>query len=135
MRKFTFLFELVLAEKLLQHSDNLSKTLQAPSLTASEGQEIADLTCKTLSQIRSTEAFNLLWERLQLCRENMELKKFAFLERGKLFGVWKLVLKNPTTTQAHHWNSIPDNTSSVLISSSARSRIDLSNPGTECSKS
>ena len=37
--KFTFLFGLVLAEKLLQHTDNLSKTLQAPSLTASEGQK------------------------------------------------------------------------------------------------
>ena len=36
--KFSFLFGLVLAEKLLQHTDNLSQTLQASSLTASEGQ-------------------------------------------------------------------------------------------------
>jgi hypothetical protein len=34
--RFNFLFGLVLAERLLQHADNLSKTLQALSLTASE---------------------------------------------------------------------------------------------------
>ena len=59
MNRFDFLFGLVLAERLLQHTDNLSKTLQAPSLTASEAQQIAELTCKTLSRIRTTEAFDL----------------------------------------------------------------------------
>ena len=34
MNKFNFLFGLVLAGKILRHTDNLSKTLQAPSLTA-----------------------------------------------------------------------------------------------------
>ena len=56
------------------------------------------------------------------------------LERGKLLGVWKLVLKNPTT-QAHQRNSIPDNILSVLTSLSAKSRIYLANLGTERSKS
>ena len=70
MSKFSFLFGLVLAEKLLQHTDNLSKTLQASSLTASEGQEMANLTCTTLSRMRSTEAYDLFWERiLQLQKE------------------------------------------------------------------
>ena len=68
--KFSFLFGLVLAEKLLQHTDNLSQTLQASSLTASEGQEMANLTCTTLSRMRSTEAYDLFWERiLQLQKE------------------------------------------------------------------
>lgn len=40
MNKFDFLFGLVLAERLLQHTDNSSKTLQTSSLTASEGLEI-----------------------------------------------------------------------------------------------
>ena len=66
MNRFDFLFGLVLAERLLQHTDNLSRTLQSPSLTESEGQQIADLTCKTLIQIRTTEAFDLFWEKVQV---------------------------------------------------------------------
>ena len=65
MNRFDFLFGLVLGERLLQHTDNLSKTLQAPSLTASEGQQVADLTHQTLCRIRTTEAFDLFWEKVQ----------------------------------------------------------------------
>lgn len=83
MRKFTFLFGLVVAEKLLQHSDNLSKTLQTPSLTASEGQEIADLTCKTLSRIQSTEAFNLFWERVQLLQREYGVQEACLPRKRK----------------------------------------------------
>ena len=65
MNRFDFLFGLVLGERLLQHTDNLSKTLQAPSLTASEGQQVADLTRQTLCRIRTTEAFDLFWEKVK----------------------------------------------------------------------
>ena len=66
MNRFDFLFGLVLAESLLRHIDNVNKTLQTPSLTASEGQQVADLTCKTLSWLRNTEAFDFLWEKVQV---------------------------------------------------------------------
>ena len=69
MSRFDFLFGLVLAEKLLQHTDNLNKTLQAPSLTASEGQQVADLTCTSLGRIRNSEAFDLFWDRLQVLQK------------------------------------------------------------------
>ena len=39
MNRFDFLFGLALGERLLKHIDNLSRTLQAPSLTASKVQE------------------------------------------------------------------------------------------------
>ena len=83
MGKFTFLFGLVLAEKLLQHTDILSKTLQAPSLTASEGQKIADLTCKTLGRIRSTEAFDLFWERVQQLQSEFGVNNACFPRKRK----------------------------------------------------
>ena len=38
MNQYSFLFALMLAEQVLQHTDNLSKTLQNPQLTAIEGQ-------------------------------------------------------------------------------------------------
>ena len=44
INQFSFLFGLMLAERVLQHTDNLSKTLQNPKLTAIEGEQIAQLT-------------------------------------------------------------------------------------------
>ena len=48
MTKFEDLFGVILGECILNHTDNLSGTLQNPSLPASEGQSIAELTCQTL---------------------------------------------------------------------------------------
>ena len=44
INQFSFLFGLMLAERVLQHTDNLSKTLQNPKLTAIEGEQITQLT-------------------------------------------------------------------------------------------
>lgn len=64
MMTFDYLFGIVLGERILKHTDNLSKTLQNPALTASDGQEIAELTCRTLEQIRTTDSFDLFWQNL-----------------------------------------------------------------------
>ena len=37
-KKFSYFFSVLLGELILQHNDNLSKTLQSPKLSASEGQ-------------------------------------------------------------------------------------------------
>lgn len=58
-----------LGERILKHTGNLSKTLQNPILTASEGQQVAELTCQTLEQIRTTESFDLFWENMILQQE------------------------------------------------------------------
>ena len=65
MNQFDFLFGLALVKWLLKHTDNLSWTLQAPSLTASEGQEIAELTCQTFLRINTNDTFDLFWEKVQ----------------------------------------------------------------------
>ena len=44
MKSFDFYFGVSLGELLLNHSDNLSKTLQSASMSAAEGQKIADMT-------------------------------------------------------------------------------------------
>ena len=56
MNTFNFLFGLVLGERLLKHTDNLSQTLQDPDLAACEAQATAELTCETLSRTRTDEA-------------------------------------------------------------------------------
>ena len=62
MEKFEFLFGLVLGTRILKHTDNLSKTLQSPELTAADGQK---LTCQTLERIWNDECFDLFWDRVK----------------------------------------------------------------------
>ena len=92
MSKLNFLFGLLLAEKLLQHTDNLSKTLQTPSLTAVEGQKLADLTCKTPGRICNTEAFNLFWERVQQLQREFEVNHACLPRKSNssAFGGWRI---------------------------------------------
>ena len=73
MKSFDYLFGMVLGEHLLKHTDNLSKTLQSPSLTASDGQHIADLTVKILQKIREEDAFDLFWQNVLLLQESTEV--------------------------------------------------------------
>jgi len=51
-----------LGELILSHSDNLSKTLQSPTLSAVQGQDCANLTVEVLEKLRSEENFNMFWE-------------------------------------------------------------------------
>ena len=44
------------------HTDNFSKSLQSPSLSASAGQHLADLTIKTLQSIRNEELFDAFYD-------------------------------------------------------------------------
>lgn len=62
MKSFDYFFGVSLGELLLNHSDNLSKTLQSSSMSAAEGQKIADMTVHTLKSIRSDEKFLLFWK-------------------------------------------------------------------------
>ncbi len=64
MKSFAYLFGVFLGLRLLKHTDNLSKTLQDPSLSSSKAQSIADLTVRTLSSIRNDESFQLFWKTL-----------------------------------------------------------------------
>ena len=55
----------MLGKLILSHTDNLSSTLQHKEFSASEGQEVAKLTIKTLESIRNDESFDLFWEKLE----------------------------------------------------------------------
>ena len=77
MEKFEFLFGVVLGARVLKHTDNLSKILQSPSLTAAEGQKLADLTCQTLEKIHNDESFDLFWQRVILFQKGLEVNEPA----------------------------------------------------------
>ena len=62
MKSFDFFFGASLGELLLSHSDNLSKTLQSYTMSAAEGQRIANMTVTTLESLRTDENFELFWK-------------------------------------------------------------------------
>ena len=51
----------MLAELVLKHTDNLSKTLQKVSMSAAEGQQVASMTVATMTSMRSDDQFNDFW--------------------------------------------------------------------------
>ena len=59
MNSFNFFYGLVLAELLLNHSDNLSKTLQSLHMSAAEGPKAAEMTVHTLQSMRDNDSFDL----------------------------------------------------------------------------
>ena len=73
MKNFDFFFGVVLGKLILSHTDNLSKTLQHKEFSASEGQEVATLTIRTLESIRNEENCDLFWEKLGKDRESLEV--------------------------------------------------------------
>jgi hypothetical protein len=50
----------------LSHSDNLSRTLQQPNISAISAQKLANCTVETLKKIRSDEDAQRFWEKTQL---------------------------------------------------------------------
>ena len=64
MRKFEFLYGTLLGELVLMHTDNLSSSLQNKSISASEGQQLMQLTVATLKSIRSDQSFDIFWEKV-----------------------------------------------------------------------
>lgn len=70
---FQLLFGLLLSEMILRHTDKLSKTLQNPELSSTEGHEIAILTVKTLERVLSDSDFDLFWDKVELRRVQLDV--------------------------------------------------------------
>ena len=63
-KTFSYIFGIHLAETILCHTDNLSKTLQGTQITAADAQQVAMSTVQTLAKIRSEEDFHLFWAKI-----------------------------------------------------------------------
>ena len=69
MTTFDLLFGLQLSMKILKITDNLSRTLQKQSMSAAEGQSVAELTVKTLKSMRTDENFTAFFALCNCFRE------------------------------------------------------------------
>ena len=94
MVKFEYFFGISILQILLRHSDNLSKTLQSPKITASEGQKLSNLTVKTLISLRSDTLFNNLWEKLKKEANTLGIEEPSLPRKRKRNG--KLLSGNET---------------------------------------
>ncbi len=62
MNTFRFAFGTMLAEMILRHTDNLSRSLlQDKVCSAAEGQTIGDMLVDTLQSLRNDSSFELFW--------------------------------------------------------------------------
>lgn len=75
MTTFKYLFGNVLAEKILRHTDNLSKMLQTPSCSAATGQDVAKMTLTTLMSMRSDECYDLFWNEVALLADQFDVEE------------------------------------------------------------
>ena len=66
METFDFFYGVYLGKLVLKHADNLSKTLQGGTISAAEGQRVAELTVSALEKIRNDREFDLFWRLLQI---------------------------------------------------------------------
>lgn len=84
MNTFDFLFGCMLGEMILKHSDNLSSTLQNKSLSAAEGQCIAQMTIGTLKSVRSDNSFDLFWQKVNSKASELDIGEPVLPRRRRL---------------------------------------------------
>ena len=63
MQQFSFFFGCCLGERVLMQTDNLSRSLQDPKISAALGNQLADDVLKTLCKDRTDQSFDLFWAR------------------------------------------------------------------------
>ena len=84
MKKFDFLFGIEFGRKLLNMLDNLSRSLQAKTLSACEGQKLVNVTLVTLQSIRSEMKFDLFWQYVESRRSVVKVSPPELPRRRKV---------------------------------------------------
>ena len=73
MRKFNFLFCCILGKKVLSSTDNLSRALQSPKISAVDGQNLATQVVRILEEERSDIAFENMWSITLETQRNLDI--------------------------------------------------------------
>ena len=87
IEKFSFLFGIVIGEKLFSITDTLNKALQEKTMCATEAKRLAAVTLSSLKEQRSDDNFDKIWEEL--------------LAKADDFDCEELVLPTQESTKAH----------------------------------
>ena len=73
METFDFCFGVQLGNLVFRHSNNLSKTIQKPTLTTGDCQSLASLSIKTMQKLRSDNSFDLFWTNVNSKADKLEI--------------------------------------------------------------
>ena len=73
IKTFKYFYGLVLAHFILCHCDNLSCTLLKNDISVAEGQDVAELTLKTLLSTRTDDNFTVFWEKVKNLTEDLDV--------------------------------------------------------------
>ena len=107
MLSFDFLFGISLGSLILRHSDNLSKSLQHESLSAAEGQELANLCITVLQSLRNSDQFKLCYGHvLKIKVVSLLIHLLCHVNVGHLI-IFRLV--RPVVISIHRLKIIIDN--------------------------
>ena len=102
MDSFDFLFGLCLEERTLCHTDNLSKTLQLPEISAADSQRLAAASIATLQKMRTDASYQLFWQSTCDLRAQMKLPEPKLPRRRKpptRFQIGSRKVSHPATVQ------------------------------------
>ena len=75
MKKVSFLFGSLLGEKVLMQTDNLSRSLQSPELSAIEAHQLAETVIGSLQQERNEATFNSFRDTVCNKRDELDINR------------------------------------------------------------
>ena len=87
MKKFSFLFGSLLGEKVLMQTDNLSRSLQSPELSAIEAHQLAEAVIGSFQQERKEATFNSFWDTVCNKRDELDISRENFQEKENIQGI------------------------------------------------
>eukprot|EP00117_Sycon_ciliatum_P026436 scpid100072/ scgid21700/ len=82
-RMFRYFFGIHLGQLILRHTDNLSRTLQSSTISASEGAPAAAMTTATLESLRTDENFDSFWSTVLLDQADVDVDEPELPRRRK----------------------------------------------------
>ena len=105
MEHFDFFFGIQLGRKLLNIVDNLSRSLQAKTISACEGQMLVCMTQATFRSMRNDESFDLFWDYVEKSRTLVDVSLPTLPRRRKVprrFEVGESEGEYPTEVNDHY---------------------------------
>ena len=73
----------MLAEMVLKHTDNLSRTLQHKTMSTAGGQRVAQMTVQTLQSIQNDKYHHFSWEKVSLIANFLQVDELQLPRHRK----------------------------------------------------
>ena len=86
---FDFYFGVQLGNLVLRHCDNLSKTIQKPTLFTGDFHSFASLSIKAMQKLRSDNSFDLFWTNVNSKADKLEKGQPELPRKRLLAFFWK----------------------------------------------